>query len=367
MDKVLLLTYFFPPLGGGGVQRSAKFFKYLPIFGWSPVVIAARPNRRNTIEQGLDQTLLRDVANEKAIFRCGSFEFSSLYSFLYRIRLRKLLFETERWIPLLHMDYKIGWYRPALNQAERILKSTPVRAIYSSSPPYSTHLAALRLKRLHGLPWIADFRDPWTQIGGYNPPSRFHAGLDRRLEFQVLTVADVVIANTNQNRVNLISEYDICPTKIKVIPNGFDPADFVVRAESGAPPGRFVISCVGKFYQMKEPGLFFRTYRRFCEDHVDTTLRLVGRHSRAVQRAAREILKNESWEQVDQVSHEEAVSKMQGSSVLLTNLASDECDHWVPGKLYEYLASRKPILLIGPKDGMAADIIRCTRTGKVAG
>ena len=299
-------------------------------------------------------------------FDVESVELSGLYSFLHGVRLRKLLIEAERLIPLMHMDYKIGWYWPAVKQADKIIKGTIVRAIYSSSPPYSTHLAALQLKHSHALPWVADFRDPWTEIGECDPPSPIHAYVDRKLEFKVLSSADAIVANTEQHREKLISNYGICSSKIKVIPNGFDPSDFDEAAKIGTSSSRFIISCVGKFYEMTEPGLFFRAYRRFCDEQVDTTLRLVGWHSRSVQKAAEAILKNGSWEWIDRVDHREALRAMKKSTVLLANLANEKCSQ-VPGKLYEYLASWKPILLIGPKDGMAADIIRRTRTGKVAG
>lgn len=367
MDIVLFLTYFFPPLGGGGVQRSAKFFKYLPALNWSPIAVAALPNRRNTIEQSLDPTQLRDVTDDDAVYRCKSLEASYLYSLLHTIRLRRILFETERLIPLMHMDYKIGWYLPALRQAKEILKRTPVKMIYSSSPPYSAHLAALQLKRSCGLPWVADFRDPLTQVGDYDPPTPIHAYLDRKIEHKILLEADRVIANTQQNRDNLISKYAISPSKVIVIPNGFDPADFDRVDETDDVSSRFIISCIGKFYEMADSGVFFRAYRRFSDQHNNTILRLVGWHSRAVHRSALSILKIGSWEHVERVGHLRAIREMRNSSALLANLPGESCDHWVPGKLYEYFAAGRPILLVGPVKGMAADLIRGTRTGKVAG
>src|SRR5689334_12410124 len=192
-----MLCYFFPPLGGGGVQRSAKFAKYLPSFGWRPLVIAAAPNKRNLIEQGRDETLLEELPQTIEVERCRSFELSHLYSGLTKFRARKALFEVERLIPFLHMDYKLGWAPAALRSARRMIARRAPNVVYTSSPPYSSHLVGLRLKRTLGLPWAADFRDPWTRSAEYRPATRLHGWIDARLEGRLLGEADAVIANTD--------------------------------------------------------------------------------------------------------------------------------------------------------------------------
>ena len=136
MDIALMLSYFFPPLAGGGVQRSAKFVKYLPENGWSSVVrYSVQPNLRNKIEQGVDKSLLRDIPKCTKVVRCKSVELSHLYYLLYKLHVRKALFEIERLTPLMHMDYKLGWYPFALNAAKRIIDRSSVKVIYSTSPP----------------------------------------------------------------------------------------------------------------------------------------------------------------------------------------------------------------------------------------
>lgn len=365
MDIVLFLCYFFPPLGGGGVQRSTKLAKYLPDNGWQPVVITVNPNRRNSVEQGLDFSLLADVNGKTDIIRCKSFELSNLYYGLYRLHLRKALFEFERMVPFLHMDYKIGWYFPALKASREIVKELPIKIIYSSSPPYSSHFLGLKLQKLYGLPWVADFRDPWTQVATYRPRTPLHAWLEAKLEHKILMQADAIIANTPINKENLIRKYKNSSHKIHVIPNGFDPADFDKAISSLRPSQKFVISCIGKFYEMPNTGVFFRAYRQLSDKYENTFLRLLGWQSREIRNVAQNILRNGTWEIVARIEHKSAVQIMRESSILLGNLPNERCIHWIPGKLYEYLAAKRPILFIGPSEGNAAEIIRQTKSGKV--
>ncbi len=365
MDLALFLCYFFPPLGGGGVQRSAKFVKYLPEHGWQPIVVTVRPNLRNGIEQGVDNSLLGEVEEDSRVQRCGSIEWSALYAFLHRLRLRKILFEVEASIPLLHMDYKIGWYWPALRKSQEVIRRSPVRVIYSSSPPYAAHLVARRLRQKYGVPWVADFRDPWTLAATYRPRTRLHGSVDAFLERAIVTEADFLVANTEMNRANLLERYGLPCEKVRVIPNGFDPADF--------PPGKtpeakaFTISCFGKFYAMRNSEVFFEACRNFIQLHGNIFLRFWGWQPREVRRAARKILPRDTWEIRERIEHHQVVREMQKSAVLLLNLPNEDCRHWVPGKLYEYLAADRPILLIGPEAGNAAQILRETETGQAVG
>jgi glycosyltransferase involved in cell wall biosynthesis len=362
MRAVLMLCYFFPPLGGGGVQRSAKFAKYLPEHGWKPVVITVRPNRRNRIDQGVDPSLVEGLREDAEVIRCPSLEFAGLYELLHHLRLRKALLEIERLVPFLHQDYKIGWYPFALRAARRRLESSPTDVIYTSSPPYAAHLIGRTLRREYGIPWVADFRDPWTLLTTYRPWTPLHAKLDRRFEAAVLNSADAVIANTPTNRTNVVRAFGISPGKIHVIPNGYDPEEFE-HADRVASPSRFVISCVGKFYEWTDPEVFLRAYRRFHHDHPDSHLRFLGPRSRAVRQATARLLEPGSWEASERIKHTEAVAVMCSSAALLANLPFMTDAHCVPGKVYEYLAARRPILLIGPVVGEAATILHRTRAG----
>jgi glycosyltransferase involved in cell wall biosynthesis len=358
-----MLCYYFPPLGGGGVQRSVKFAKYLPSVGWSPVVVAVEPNCRNLIEQGHDESLLGELPPEVEVERCRSLEMSYLYCGLTRIGARKALFELERVIPFLHMDYKLGWAPAALRVARRVVTKFSPAVVYTSSPPYSSHLVGLRLKRSLGLPWVADFRDPWTRSVEYRPPSPLHAWLETRLENRVLAEADAIIANTDVNREEIIRAFGVPEHRVTVIPNGYDPGDFNgLKVTPRA--AEFVVCCVGKFYELSEPERFFRAFRHFSDDHPEARLLLRGWLSRRVRQAAERVLRDGTWEAGDRIPHDAAVRLMRESSVLLANVP-DGASHWVPGKLYEYLAARRPVLFVGPPEGAAASIVRATGAGRV--
>ena len=357
-----MLCYYFHPLGGGGVQRSAQFAAYLPPLGWEPVVVAAEPNARNRIEQGMDDTALRKLPADIRVERLASRELAALYTGLTRLRLRKALVELERLVPLLPMDYKIGWYGPALRAGRRLARERSASMIYSSSPPYSAHLAARRLKRELRLPWVADFRDPWTRSVEFRPPTPLHGWLERRLEGSVLEEADAVIANTPVNRQELVHAFGLAPDKVVVIPNGFDPADF----EGAQPPlpDRFVVSCIGKFYDVAAVDAFFAAFRRFHEAHPDALLRLAGWLPRRVRAAVEREVPPSARELHDRVSHATAIRMMKTSALLVANVP-DGADHWVPGKLYEYLAAQRPVLFVGPVDGAAAEVVRQAKAGEV--
>jgi len=199
MPTVLMLCYYFPPLAGGGVQRSAKFAKYLPQSGWAPLVISVEPNRRNTIEQGLDPNSLSDCGDPLEVRRCQSFELSGLYWLLSEFKLRRVLLALEKFLPLLEVNYKIGWYGSALAASRRELESRDIDLIYSTSTPYSSHLVAHSLKSEFGLPWVADFRDPWTQIATYRPTTPVHKKIDLWIEHKILSEADALAPSGETN------------------------------------------------------------------------------------------------------------------------------------------------------------------------
>ncbi|MBC7791531.1 MAG: glycosyltransferase [Anaerolineae bacterium] len=365
MDVALMLCYFFPPIGGGGVQRSTKFAKYLPAHGWRPAIVAAKPNGRNVIENGRDESLLSDVLPGTEVVRTASVEFAGIFALLNRLRARKLIVNAERMIPLLPTNYKIGWYPSALRAARRIASTGNVGVIYSSSPPYSAHFVARALQRERSIPWVADFRDAWTQIATYRPPWQAHARLERRLEGGILRDADVVIANTPRNRQAMIDAFGISANKISVIPNGFDPADFETATPVPIDLSRFRVTCLGNFYEMPHADRFFRAFRRFADDQPEASLSLYGWQARGVRNAAESLLLPGTWHRSDRIDHNEAVRVMRASSVLLANLPNENARHWVPGKLYEYMAAGRPVLFIGPSDGDAAAVIREAGAGEV--
>lgn len=365
MGTALMLCHFFPPLGGGGVQRSTKFVKYLGANGWRPAVVAARPNARNVIEHGRDESLLSDIPAGTEVVRTASVEFAGLFALLNRLRARRLIVNVERIIPMFPTNYKMGWYPSALRAARSIAASGDVRVIYSSSPPYSAHYVARTLRRELGIPWVADFRDAWTQLATFRAPSAGHARLERRMERGLLRDADIVIANTQRNRQAMIDVFGVPAHKIEVIPNGFDPADFALPASVPVNPSSFQVTCLGNFYEMPQADRFFRAFRRFSDEHPEASLTFYGWRARGVRRAAEALLRPGTLQHVDRIAHTDALRVMRSSSVLLANVPNEQATHWIPGKIYEYMAAGRPVLFIGPEDGDAAVILREASAGEV--
>jgi glycosyltransferase involved in cell wall biosynthesis len=328
------------------------------------VVVAARANARNIIEHGLDETLLREIPESSDVVRSRSYEAAGLYARLHRIGLRKALIELERLVPTLQTNYKIGWYPAGIRAARRLAAAAHPTVVYSSSPPYAGHFVARRLARELHLPWVADFRDAWTQGATYSPPTRLHAWLERRLEEGVLRAADAVIANTPGNRDAILDAFGADPGKVHVLPNGFDPEDFP-EVESPSPHDRFVVSCLGNFYQMRDPSRFFRAFRRLVDEAPTVLVRFFGWQARGVCASLESLIPPANRERIERVNHGEAITAMSASAVLLANVPSEEAGHWVPGKLYEYLAARRPVLFIGPANGDAACLLREAGVGTV--
>jgi glycosyltransferase involved in cell wall biosynthesis len=210
---------------------------------------------------------------------------------------------------------------------------------------------------MYGLPWVADFRDPWTQLATYSPATGVHAWLDRWLERSVLQSADIVIANTETNRRAILTAFSIDDRRICVLPNGFDPEDFP-ETERLDPPPRFTVSCLGNFYRMEDPTRFFRAFRRLVEQAPNVLLRLFGWHARAVRSALEAFVPPGNRERTPRISHGQAITAMRESTVLLGNVPSEAAIHWVPGKLYEYVAAGRPVLFIGPVNGDAARLLK---------
>jgi glycosyltransferase involved in cell wall biosynthesis len=188
--------------------------------------------------------------------------------------------------------------------------------------------------------------------------------LDRRLETAILREADAVVANTDANRSALLKDCGLPDAKVHVIPNGFDPADFPPETANDHGEG-FVVACMGKFYRMPDVAAFFNAFRRLASVRPGARLAIHGPLPRAVHRAMAEILPTDLWHWTQRVDHSAAVRIMRSAAVLLANVPGERSGHWVPGKLYEYVAAARPILFIGPEDGEAAKIIASTRTGTV--
>lgn len=379
MKRVLIITYYWPPSGGSGVQRWLKMSKYLPEYGWQPVIY--------TPEEGeypiLDASLEKDVAPEAEIIRRPIVEPYTLYKKFLGIKKsesvkvgfikenRKKLGWKEnfsRWIRgnCFIPDARRWWVKPSVNYLKSYLKVHPVDAIVSTGPPHSMHLIAMKLKEATGIHWIADFRDPWTEIDYYGD-LRLTRWADRkhhRLEYEVLTKADkvVTIGWDCAKSLGRLGNRNVC-----VIPNGFDwevdakPKEILLSQE-------FTLTHLGIVTPSRNAPQLWAALKELKEE--DETfgkklkISLVGQIDQSVLENLNAVGLKENTEIVPYIPHEQ-IQQAQGASQVLLLLVNNtpNAKGILTGKIFEYLASGRPILCIGPEDGDAAHILSETKAG----
>ena len=401
MKNVLIISYYFPPAGGPGVQRVAKHVKYLRESGYNPIVITAAPSDYagcSELAAPPDESLLQDIPAGTEIHRVRSRQPFRLFALLRRLRLeilREFLF-----VP----DSALTWILPVIMEARRIAAGQPVDLIYTSVKPHSVALAGRILKRLLGKPWVLDFRDPWTRYFLATFPTRLHYQVERILERSVLRHADHVITATRGAREQLLMVCrSLSKDKVTAIPNGYDAEDYSGPPCGGNAAGIFTLVYAGVFCggpgagAGPDPGPIASCWRRvrrrlsyqprgfdrlahspkFLLDALKELfaeqperagkIRLVhaGPDSKAHQAYAKELGLPPIIEAKGYVAHSEAVRLMEQGDALFLSLADSpagEPNDCVPQKVYEYMGARKPVLALVP-EGDAADILRRAGTG----
>lgn len=379
--KVLVITYYWPPAGGAGVMRWAKMSKYLAQFGWEPIIYTPANG-----ETGVhDESLLAELPKNLTVIKTPIWEPYDLYkTFLGRKKNEKLYsgFINEKkkaslaqkisvfirgnfFIP----DARMFWIKPSVTFLKKYLAEHSVDAIVSTGPPHSMHLIAEKVHRATGIPWVADFRDPWTNIDFY-ADLNLTAWADKRhhrLEKKVLNNASKVVTVTWRSR----DEFkEICHRDdIEVVPNGFDDADFPLDKR---PPldKDFSILHIGSMNKDRNPEVFWKAAQKAIleSDELKSKLKikLVGPVDFSVRSAVEEYGLQSVTEFVDFIPHDEAVKMQQQAQInLLVINNTPNSRTIIPGKLYEYLGSGRPILAVGPKDSDSAKVIEMTKGGVV--
>lgn len=374
VKKILIITYYWPPAGGPGVQRWLKFSKYLPEFGYDPIVITVNPEKAEYPIK--DHTLEQDVRADQIVYRTncsGLYEYykqltnaqSAPYSGFANEGKPNLKQKIARFIRgnFFLPDARKGWNRHAYRQAVEIIRTQKIDAIITTGPPMSTHLVGQKLKKQFGLHWIADFRDPWTDIYYYNKmyPTPLAKAIDRKYERNVLLQADQVITVSDYIRQQLKAKSPaIKPDKIKVIANGFDAEDF----EQTVPKEPiFTITYTGTMASDYTIDSFIHSVKKLPAEQ-NFRLRFIGKIAPEISNKLTEQL-GKHVEFHPFVPHAEAIRYMQSSSLLLLIIPNIEGSKGnLTGKLFEYIGSGTSILCLGPTDGNAAAIIRECEAGE---
>ena len=330
MRKILIIAYFFPPLGGGGVQRVAKFTKYLPQFGFEPHVL--------TVKQGFyplkDQTLLADLPQNLKISRVSYFEPGFWFSWRWWRSFLAYFLYPKIFFP----DNQVLWFLPALIRAYRIIKKEKIKLVFTSSASYSDHLIALTLKKLTGIKWVADFRDQWPFQG-------WQQNINRLLAKAILVKADNI--TTISDGLTSIYQKTLGKDKDKfiTITNGFDDQDFAkIPRLSQQSRKKLRIVHVGSLYGSRQTETFLQVLKALNLKEIE--VEFIGQEKR--------------------VSHRQAIKAMFEADVLLLVLSPQDGPAVLTGKIFEYLAVRRPILALAPKQSGAAQLIQKLKVGEIA-
>ncbi|MGA7306610.1 MAG: glycosyltransferase [Rhodothermales bacterium] len=383
MKKVLVITYYWPPAGGGGVQRWLKLTKHLPDFGWEPVVYAPEAADYPLV----DPTLEGEVASGLVVIRRPIFEPRRLYAWFGGSKERRSqeveeIFHrdpSERsraenlavWLRgnLLIPDARVTWVRPSTRYLTAYLKEHPVDAVVTTGPPHSMHLIGRALKRKAGVPWIADFRDPWTNIEFYGDLmlTAWADARHRRLEASVLKEADAVVTVSP----TWGTDFEGRARNVQVIPNGYDEKDFTELPSVDRDV--FRLTHAGSLSMDRNPVALWEALASLSESEPGfgekLRIQMLGRMDPGIVEVVQSYGLDRQLEMTGYVSHQQSIEAMCRAAVLLLLINRDQqnAPGRIPGKLFEYMASKRPILLVGPTDGDAAGIVTECRAGVVCG
>ena len=365
---MLIVTYYWPPAGGPGVQRVLKFAKYLPQFGWEPIIL--------TVENGnypaIDEELVAEVPNGLKVYRTKTLEPFALYN-KFRGQSKKSGIDTftitktnksskEKLAQLIRdyffiPDARKGWKYYAVPKGVDIVEKEGVDLIFSSSPPHSLQLIAKKIAKKTSIPWFADFRDPWSNAFWLSERQKkgFIGKMNRRLEKKVF----MAIQHFSTVSQGFFDEYLLYHPDNRgrgtLIHNGFDDSDFegIYQQRNSV----FTLRYIGTLAQSQNPVIFFEALARFLKRGLPIKVEFWGKFDDAIKRTCQSLGLESVVSFHPYVSHRKAVELMVNSDMLLLIIPFEYSKGILTGKLYEYIASAKPILGLGPDDSEAKQII----------
>lgn len=369
MKKVLVITYYWPPSGGSGVQRWLKFVKYFRDFGIDPIVLTVDPDFATF--PNFDYSLQNEIPEGIEIHKTKAKSPFALYSKVRQKEVPKVGFSGEKkpgfiekimrfirgnfFIP----DARIGWNTFALEKAREIIQANDIEYVITTSPPHSTQLIGLALKHEFNVKWIADLRDPWTEIY-YNKElyrTSFAKKKDYRLEQACLQKADKIVVVSQDIKRQFGANRTEILEKIRVIPNGYDEDDFIETNNDNTSKLK-VIRYIGNLGEQYPTSGFLQAFAELLQKDAEWKLEFIGNCHEGVKHKVNDLGIAKSVEFISYVDHKKAIEYMLNATVLLMIIPNIENNKGIlTGKLFEYLATGNPIINIGPKDGDAAIIL----------
>lgn len=368
--KVLVVAYYFPPMALSGVQRVSKFVKYLPDHGYEPTVLTVEPKGYFAFDEGLEKELQE---SQIRVVRTKSFDPTRLFRSKKKVSMPKSGTRSfVSWISSLFFipDNKIGWRRHAVKQGKELLDSGDFDLIFSSAPPYTSHLIGAELSKYANIPLICDFRDDWVGNPRHRYPTSWHKSKHVEMENRILRWSHFSIAINRQIMEGLVGR-NLGPSgfhKVKVIPQGFDPSDFNQDAMPRLNP-KMVITYTGIFYHAQSPDTFFKALGLTLKTRPDIReqleARFVGHLSEAARKSIKQQALTENISYEGYLDHDDTIRHLLGSDILWMVVGKQKGGSSIStGKLFEYFGSRKPILGLVP-DGAAKDALKLYGASKI--
>ena len=371
MRKVLFIVYYFPPMGGSGVQRPLKFARYLPDYNWQPVILAPNAGSYRSFDKSLQQEL---ESLKLPVYRTGAdTPFHKFSSFTHKLAsMPDFIQQWVRWASQwwYFPDSKKGWIEPAVEMGRQIVENEAPEVIYATAPPFSNLIIGQKLQQETGLPLVLDFRDDWIDSHLQTHPTKKHRKKLVGLERGIISQSEAVIAINRTMLDGIHNRHADLPDlpEFKVITQGFDPADFknntaIEKDDNIWPAGKFNMLYSGVFYDSNQPDSFLKAVHQLLESYPQyrgyLLLHFQGRLEHRHHQLINQLNLTELVIDHGYVDHDIAVKNLGLADVLWLIANFEQNNKMVTtGKLFEYLGSSKPILGLVPEDGEAEFILK---------
>ena len=380
VKKALIITYYWPPSGGAGVFRWLKFVKYFRVYGWEPIIYTPE----NPEAPAEDESLLKDIPDGIEVIKTRIWEPYNIYKFITGKRNQRIgvsfvsqgkkkgfLHEFMVWLRgnLLIPDPRVFWVRPSVKKLENYIRQNNIEAIITTGPPHSMHLIGLKLKKRLNVKWIADFRDPWTNID-FCRELKLTSVADKihhRLERKIISSADAILVVSEQMKREYLP---LNPKRIDVITNGFDEDEAIV--ENVKLDKKFSIAHIGTLNAPRNPHVLWSALSELINEipslKEDLAIKLVGQVDFSVRESINERNLNQYFEHIEFLKHDEAIALQKQTQVLLLVVNNTpNASGILTGKFFEYLGSGRVVFGVGPSNGNLSQILAKTGVGDMVG
>ena len=374
--NILIISYYWPPAGGPGVQRWLKFVKYLPEFGWDPTLFIPENPSYPLVDESLIEEVPKDIniiktkiwepyqlaeffGKDNKKYKAGQFDTKDNQGWKSRL---SIFIRGNFFIP----DARVFWVKPSVKFLKKYLKENHFDVVVTTGPPHSMHLIGLEIKKqFPEINWVADFRDPWTEISYYKHLKLTKSSdfKHRKLEQEIFDHADITIATSYTDAKNFRKK----GAKAICITNGFDGEITIQNREKSK--GKFVLSYIGVLEQLRNPATLWQVLNEIISENVDFKndfqINFVGKIDPKILEDLENSNLNNFIQNLGYLPHKESVVEMQSSNLLLiTNFPDEKSAGIIPGKLFEYLQSGNTIISIGPENSDVKTILDKTTAGK---